>query len=300
MRTSISPDRFPRATRPLPLCPRPFPDEGVTSWIHRLSHVYGYTEAKFLRALELQDVTRSSQLRLGVLTPTHIKYLAFLARLRARSLRHMCAIPSAWVLSPSREFAVCLECWRDDHRRYGRTYDHSIWQHAGRISCRKHHTWLWPARAKFGPKYFDSYRAANESIPSDLIDECIANIQHELKPHGRGVISVDKTLLQMESAILEALRGWPPDAAIWGSLTASDLLQVISDVTAFALTNFESFRARQPAENLVVACGVDMPFFMAPRWHRSPPWEKHQRVMTLQEFADPKVRRNAPCGWHTH
>ena len=54
----------------------------------------------------------------------------------------------------------------------------------------------------------------------------------------------------MELVIRCAIGGEAPDASTWGALRASDFLQIVQDVTSWALTNFEAFKARPAAEEL--------------------------------------------------
>ena len=53
---------------------------------------------------------------------------------------------------------------------------------------------------------------------------------------------------EMEMVIRRAIAGEAPDAFTWGPLRANDFLQIVQDVTSWALTNFEAFKARPAAE----------------------------------------------------
>jgi hypothetical protein len=63
------------------------------------------------------------------------------------------------------------------------------------------------------------------------------------------------------------IAGEAPDASTWGPFRASDFLLIVQDVTSWALTNFEAFRARPAAEELPRGiCGTGGPHFRkAPR-----------------------------------
>ena len=53
----------------------------------------------------------------------------------------------------------------------------------------------------------------------------------------------------METTIEHADAGDAPAAADWGALTATQFLRIVHDVTTWALTNFESFKAKPVSED---------------------------------------------------
>src|SRR5271167_4875322 len=72
---------------------------------------------------------------------------------------------------------------------------------------------------------------------------------------------------EMEMVIGRAIAGEAPDASTWGPLRASDFLPIVQDVTSWALTNFQPFKARPAAEELPHGIsGTGSPYFRnAPR-----------------------------------
>lgn len=132
--------RLMRQSRPLPFCPRPFPGEAVESWIWRLGCEFGYTLARFLRAIGCASVDRKDPTQ--ALIQADIPYLASLARLPPEELGAMETIPADWRLRAAPDQPFCGHCWRESQRLYGFAYLQGSWMHAGRISCSQHGSWL--------------------------------------------------------------------------------------------------------------------------------------------------------------
>jgi hypothetical protein len=83
---------------------------------------------------------------------------------------------------------------------------------------------------------------------------------------------------EMEMVIRRAIAGGAPDAFTWSPLRANDFLQIVQDVTSWALTNFEALKARPAAEELPHGIsGTDSPYVRkAPRLQ--PPYDSHAIV----------------------
>jgi hypothetical protein len=103
---------------------------------------------------------------------------------------------------------------------------------------------------------------------------------------------------EMESVIRRAIAGEAPNAFTWGALRADDFLRIVHDVTGWALTNFEAFRARPAAEELPQGIrGTGSPYFgKAPRLQ--PPFDSINTVRTLSSINDPALR--CPALWWAH
>jgi hypothetical protein len=103
---------------------------------------------------------------------------------------------------------------------------------------------------------------------------------------------------EMETVIRRAIAGEAPNVFTWGPLRADDLLQIVHDVTSWALTNFEAFRARPAAEELPHgSSGTGSPYFgKAPRLQ--PPFDSNGAVRTLSSVNDPALR--CPALWWAH
>jgi hypothetical protein len=66
----------------------------------------------------------------------------------------------------------------------------------------------------------------------------------------------------METVIRRAIAGESPDVRTWGLLCADEFLRIVQDVTSWALTNFEAFRARPAAEEVPLGIlGTGRPYF---------------------------------------
>jgi hypothetical protein len=85
-----------RLQSPLPFCPRPFPGEAVESWIWRIGREFGYSPAKFLRAIGRPSADRKDPTQ--ALTQADIPYLATLAHLPPKELAAMETISAEWRL----------------------------------------------------------------------------------------------------------------------------------------------------------------------------------------------------------
>jgi hypothetical protein len=107
------------------------------------------------------------------------------------------------------------------------------------------------------------------------------------------VLAIIRAIDRIEIAIDRALDGYDPDRRVWGFISAWDFLVVVRDVTTWALSNFECFRARPEAENLPngVRIAADFYFTMMPR--RLPPFASGRSVRTLSSTPEPGLRAAA-------
>jgi hypothetical protein len=103
---------------------------------------------------------------------------------------------------------------------------------------------------------------------------------------------------EMETVIRHAIAGEAPDVFTWGPLCATEFLRIAQDVTSWALTNFEAFRARPAAEELPPGIiGTGRPYFgKAPRLQL--PLDSIGAVRTLSSVNDPALR--CPALWWAH
>lgn len=98
--------------------------------------------------------------------------------------------------------------------------------------------------------------------------------------------------------IKRAIAGEAPNAFTWGPLSADNFLRIVHDVTSWALTNFESFRARPATEELPHGIsGTSFPYF-GKASRQQPPFDCNGAVRTLSSVNDPALR--CPALWWAH
>jgi hypothetical protein len=143
----------------------------VDSWIWRIGREFGYTPARFLRAIGRPSPDRKDPG--AVLTKADASYFATLARLPLDELAAMDAIPAPWRLRTVRDQPFCAQCWLEDQRLHGFAYVRASWMHAGRISCHRHGSWLYSVRDRLGSKHCDPAERAAHGIPAEAIEAVI-------------------------------------------------------------------------------------------------------------------------------
>jgi hypothetical protein len=96
-------------------------------------------------------------------------------------------------------------------------------------------------------------------------------------------------LLQIEKTTAAAISGIAPEA--WGKLTPDEFLTILTDLTTWALTHFESVRSWSAAEHLTAAEEQEG-YGLIGRIRRMSASEYRERRMTrtLRGIAPPKVR----------
>jgi len=129
--------------RPLPLAPRPFPDESVRSWIGRVAARYDLEPPELIARLRGGagvDVSRISSLDWSVDADLEI-LLARAARLdrsqisALRLLARDIPFPATW---HRRLLAWCSACVGEDVGRYGETYERAAWRLGCCVACPTH------------------------------------------------------------------------------------------------------------------------------------------------------------------
>lgn len=238
--------RVLQRSRPLPFCPRPFPVEAVESWIWRIGREFGYTPARFLRAIGCPSTDRKDPAQR--LTQADIPYLATLARLSPHDLAEMAIVPPDWRLRAIFDVPFCSPCWIESQRLHGFAYLQGAWMHAGRISCPRHGSWLFSVRDKLGRAHCDPAHRAEYGVPVHAMQELLDHQAHMASSSGhRWIADAGERLRAFEAAVVAAAAGYSPPEEQWGLLSAQDFLNVVHDVTTWSLTNFESFKAPCPA-----------------------------------------------------
>jgi hypothetical protein len=145
---------------------------------------------------------------------------------------------------------------------------------------------------------------ASDASAIEEIDELYAhcdlvqdNINRALGSN-RDFLHLISAIEEMETVIRGAIAGEAPNILNWGPLRADDLLQIVQDVTSWALTNFEAFKARPAAEELPHGIsGTGSPYF-GKASRRQPPFDSNVTVRTLSSVNDPAQRCSAL--WWAH
>jgi hypothetical protein len=114
----------------------------------------------------------------------------------------------------------------------------------------------------------------------------------------RDFIHMMLAIEEIQYVIGRAITGEAPNTFTWGPLNAVNVLRVVHDVTSWALTNFEDFRARPAAEELpTFVRGVGAPYFSR-SGRLQPPFDSNRPVRTLSCVNDPALR--CPALWWAH
>ncbi len=284
--------RLLQRSRPLPLCPRPFPGEAVESWIWRIGREFGYTPARFLRAIGCPSTDRKDPAQR--LTRADIPYLATLARLSAHDLAEMAIIPPEWRLRAILDVPYCGQCWIESQSLHGFAYVQGAWMHAGRISCPYHGNWLFSARDKLGRAHCDAAHRAQYGVSTKTLQDMLDN-QAELEGSSPRpwIPDAGERLKAFEAAMVAATAGFSPPEELWGPLSARDFLNVVHDVTTWSLTNFENFRALCPASVYYQDWAPFLPpiFLWVSSLLRA--WTPAQPERPMRLCVNPDERRNA-------
>ena len=292
MNASVIEPRSFLPAQPLPVCPRPFPGEASGSWLWRVAREYGYSTARFMAAIGF-DVTHPRTAG-QTLRAAEVQHLAYLARLPVENLAYMAAIPMEWRLVPFRDKPLCCHCWREDDRLLGQPVEYNVWLHAGRISCRRHGSWLTSIHAAVGSEFADPDDRARRGIPERTLDQMIeADVRRREHPQASWLPCVEPILTAVEATVVRATGGLPPDEDEWGALDADGFLHVVDDVTTWSLTNFELFRAPCPADVFVSKSAPVLPNIFRFWGTPAPPWTAQSTVVHLRDRIEPAVRRSA-------
>jgi hypothetical protein len=106
-------------------------------------------------------------------------------------------------------------------------------------------------------------------------------------------------LLHIERTTATAISGIAPEAWSWGKLTPDEFLTILTDLTTWALTHFESVRSWSAAEDLTAAEEQEG-YGLIGRIRRmsSSEYREQRMTRTLRDIAHPKVRGAAL--WAAH
>ena len=193
-------------------------------------------------------------------------------------------IARPWTLTDTDICTVCGLCL-DEDLCHGRVpYLRAEWRQSWRIFCSVHEVRLLPC-----PMTVFTSNASEASMVETIAD-LYAHCDLVQDNINRAFLHLTVAIDEMELVIRRAIAGEGPDAVTWGPLRANEFLQIVHDVTSWALTNFEAFKARPAAEELPHGIsGTGSPYFRkAPRLQ--PPYDSDAIVRTLSSVNDPALR----------
>jgi hypothetical protein len=287
----------------LPICPRPYQQEAAHSWLARVGRVYALDPARLVGILGLVPFKPGSRRYISrpveaALDSLHLDQLALASQLPPARLAEMRPDPVEWTLTHTDVCAVCGLCLDEDLCRSQDPYLRADWRRSWRIFCSIHKVRLLrcPMNVVKG--------AASDAPVIEQIDDLYAhcrsvqdNIDAALGSN-RDFFHLTLAIEEMEEVIHRAISGEAPNAFVWGSLSAAEFLRIVRDVTSWALTNFEAFRARPAAEELPLCiCATGMPYF-GKSYRLQRPFDSNSPVRTLSSVNDPALR--CPALWWAH
>ncbi|AVA23943.1 TniQ family protein (plasmid) [Rhizobium sp. NXC24] len=133
----------------LPIAPRPYADELISSWQARVACRYGCTPADIEHWLGHQDRSPNSSsfdLRDFRPNPTVLKSWARTARLKIADVEAMMLSRLArtidWYVADRRERGICPDCLDEDVSVDRDHYCRREWSHIEAVACRKHRRML--------------------------------------------------------------------------------------------------------------------------------------------------------------
>jgi hypothetical protein len=234
----------------------------------------------------------------AALDGSNMDQLALATQLPPARLVEMRPDPVEWTLTHTDVCAVCGLCLDEDLCCGRDPYLRAEWRQSWRIFCSLHEVRLLPCRMNV-IKGTASDTSVIEQI-DDLFAHCgfVEDSINRALGSNRDFFHMTLVIEQMESVIRRAIAGEAPNAFTWGALRVEDFLRIVHDVTGWALTNFEAFRARPAAEELPHGIsGTGSPYFAkAPRLQ--PPFDSNNNVRTLSSVNDPALR--CPALWWAH
>lgn len=279
-----------QTTYALPYCPRPRSEEAAHSWLTRVAQGYGLTADRMLRQL-FNARDPSFRLERAFVAP-HVDVLSKVTRIPRRTLTRLQGAPVNWILQDPRRCNVCIRCIDSDALGGREPFLRLAWRHAWKTDCAVHGIRLLPTELNVLHSIDVSKTSAEyhrlRTISATLESRLDQGLASSLR-----VLAVIRAIDRIEKAIDRALHGHDPDRRVWGFISASDFLDVVQDVTTWALSNFECFHARPEAENLPNGVRIAAGFYFTILPRRLPPFASGRSVRTLRETSEPGLRAAA-------
>jgi hypothetical protein len=285
-----------------PVCPRPESDESLPSWFERVSHEYTMSPMLLLGVIERETssntVTESASEADRLLDRAVADRLAVLGQLSKSEINAFWPPPTDWELHDRRFCVYCPYCCLDDLAHHRTPYGRRCWQQSWCTICQAHGTAL--VTRKQSHVYSNRSRWSHADLKSDR--EFLASVRYrDLKVASEPAVrsTLLACLLHFERTTTAAISGVAPDAWSWGKLTPHEFLTILTDLTTWSLTHFESVRSWSAAEDLTPAEEQEG-YGLVGRIRRMSASEygEHRMTRTLRDVANPKVRGAAL--WAAH
>jgi hypothetical protein len=282
--------------RPWPVCPPPQSDESLASWFERVSGEYQMTPKALLSSMGYEGsppLPRHSRHPLNNLlqAPIRTEVLAR-AQLPPSTSRDLWPESTGWELADCAFRSYCPHCCLEDLRHGRAPYGRSNWQQAWYTVCRDHGVAL--ILRKTNPRRAET--TWSRDILTSETHTLAPNFYRTLKvPRDQGLrCAILGSLLEIERATCDALRGIAPNRLFWGPLEPQEFLRVLGDLTTWALSHFEPVRAWSIAEDLT-ATEEQEGYGLIGRLRRVSPADDPTVPFprTLSEIAHPKIRGGA-------
>ena len=246
--------------KPLPLAPRPFPDESVRSWIGRVAARYDLEPPELIARLRGGtgvDASRISSLDwlVDAELETLLARAVRLDRSQISALRVLARdmpFPATW---HRRLLAWCSVCVGEDIGRYGETYERAVWRLGCCVACPTHRLLLEETclcvygRCRFRPV------AGRQRLVCELCRQPAEGLQPNLLGTGALMMRRSPTgfALDLQADLLSAVIGGMPTGRWQFGISASHFAVMVQDLAAAILWPIRfDFAAR--ADQLVRPC----------------------------------------------
>ena len=227
-----------------------------------------------------------------LLDPALIERLSALGQLSSAARTRLWPPRNDWELHSFPVCAYCPQCCLDDLARHDVPYGRSCWQQSWCTICRKHSYPLVFRR--------DDGFLSRKSLLSDVTFLAANRYRNLTVPLNSKVrFDILAGVLEIQTAIDNALRNTPPCSWLWGDLTPDEFLMVVSDLTTWSLMHFECVSAWSAAEDFSPTEEQEG-YGIIGRGRRMLPsdYAGPHSTRTLRDFANPKIRGAAL--WFAH
>ena len=285
-----------------PVCPRPETDESLPSWFERVSHEYTMSPVSLLGVIERAESGRAGTAGAPdagrLLDRTIADRLAVLGQLSGSEINAFWPPSTGWELHDHGFSVYCPYCCFNDFT-HGRTpYGRRCWQQSWCTICQVHSIALVhrnQTHASSNRSHWSHAKLKRDRAFLASVRYRGLKVTHE--PAVRS--SMLSCLMHLERTAAAAISGSAPNQWIWGILTADEFLAVLTDVTTWSLTHFESVRSWSAAEDLTPAEEQEG-YGLVGRYRRmsTTDYGDHQMTRTLRDVGSPKVRGAAL--WAAH
>ncbi len=231
---------------PLPLAPRPYEGESISSWVRRMGARYDITADDLVRCIlgwHFVAVSRAERLDhwADAQLEDALAVAARIDRARISNLRVVCDDGSAscWHRQGS---AWCTECIRDDIARHGEVHERAIWRLGCCVLCPVHDLLVQETCCQCTAKARCYFRCAGGRLQL-VCDACgrqpepgsaASRAMAEDRTGAFGILPTPRIMhliRNLQSDLLAALAGCPPRRA-WGPVrSAKELIAVTRALT---------------------------------------------------------------------